>query len=251
MLIKFIDVKTFYSRAETFEMLSCDVSWILNIDTAVQTASICLAKNEKNIAVKINSSQNDHASWLQAAIVSLLLEHEVQMKDLAAIAVSAGPGSYTGLRVGMATAKGLCYALQIPLILISTLRMMAVSALKEKADFFCPMIDARRMEVFTAVFDESLKEIEAPRNQILSVTSFQNLLEQGQVVFFGNGSIKFKTAAATHPNAFFKNIETTAVQMAGLAFEKLSKKDFPNLAYSEPFYGKEFYSPAFNKLSNI
>jgi tRNA threonylcarbamoyladenosine biosynthesis protein TsaB len=226
------------------------VSWILNIDTAVQTASICLAKNEKSIAVKINSSQNDHASWLQMAIVSLLKEHEIQMKDLTAIAVSAGPGSYTGLRVGMATAKGLCYALQIPLILISTLRMMAVSALKEKGDFFCPMIDARRMEVFTAVFDESLKEIEAPRNQILSDTSFQNLLKQGQVVFFGNGSIKFKKVA-THPNAFFKNIETTAVQMAGLAFEKLSKKDFGNLAYSEPFYGKEFYSPAFNKLSNI
>jgi len=231
-------------------MLSCNVSWILNIDTAVQTASVCLAKDEKSIAVKINSSQNDHASWLHAAIVSLLQEHKVQMKDLAVIAVSAGPGSYTGLRVGMATAKGLCYALQIPLILISTLRMMAVSALKEKADFFCPMIDARRMEVFTAVFDESLKEIEEPRNQILSNTCFQNLLEHGQVIFLGNGSIKFKTIV-THPNAFFKNIETTAVQMTGLAYEKMNKKDFANLAYSEPFYGKEFYSPAFNKLSNI
>ena len=231
-------------------MLSCDVSWILNIDTAVQTASICLAKNERRIAVEINSSQNDHASWLQPAIVSLLQEHEVQIKDLTAIAVSAGPGSYTGLRVGMATAKGLCYALQVPLILISTLRMMAVSAIPQKADFFCPMIDARRMEVFTAVFDGALNEIEAPRNQILSNTCFQNLLEQGQVVFFGNGSIKFKTIV-THPNAFFKNIDTTAAQMTGLAYEKMNKKDFANLAYSEPFYGKEFYSPAFNKLSNI
>src|SRR5829696_5950202 len=99
-------------------MLSCNVSWILNIDTAVQTASICLAKNAESIAVKINSSQNDHAAWLQPAIVSMLQENNVQMKDLAAIAVSAGPGSYTGLRVGMASAKGLCYALQMPLILI-------------------------------------------------------------------------------------------------------------------------------------
>lgn len=231
-------------------MLSCNVSWILNIDTAVQTASICLAQNEECIAVKINSSQNDHAAWLQPAIVSMLQEHNLQMKDLAAIAVSAGPGSYTGLRVGMATAKGLCYALHIPLILISTLEMMAVSALKEDARFFCPMIDARRMEVFTAVFDNSLNEIEAPRNEILSETSFQNLLDKGHVVFFGNGSNKFKTLI-THPNAFFKNIEATAVQMTGLAYEKMSRNEFANLAYSEPFYGKEFYSPAFNKLSNI
>jgi len=198
-------------------MLSCNVSWILHIDTAVQTASVCLSKNEKSIGVKMNSSQNDHAAWLQPAIVSLLREHDVPMKNLAAIAVSAGPGSYTGLRVGMATAKGLCYALQLPLITLSTLKMMAVSALKENANFFCPMIDARRMEVFTAVFD---------------------------------GSNKFKTLV-THPNALFKNIETTAEQMAGLAFEKMKKKEFANLAYSEPFYGKEFYSPALNKLSNI
>ena len=231
-------------------MLSCNVSWILHIDTAVQTASVCLSKNEKSIGVKMNSSQNDHAAWLQPAIVSLLREHDVPMKNLAAIAVSAGPGSYTGLRVGMATAKGLCYALQLPLITLSTLKMMAVSALKENANFFCPMIDARRMEVFTAVFDHSLEEIEAPRNQILSDTSFQNLFVQGEVVFFGNGSNKFKTLV-THPNALFKNIETTAEQMAGLAFEKMKKKEFANLAYSEPFYGKEFYSPALNKLSNI
>ena len=226
------------------------MSWILHIDTAVQTASICLAKNEKSIAVKLNASQNDHAAWLQPAIVSMLQEHSVSMKNLAAIAVSAGPGSYTGLRVGMATAKGLCYTLQIPLISISTLKMMAVSAVEENVNFLCPMIDARRMEVFTAVFDHSLNEIEAPCNQILSEASFQNLLDQSQVIFFGNGSNKFKTLVS-HPNAFFKNIETTAVQMTGLAFEKMNNKEFASLAYSEPFYGKEFYSPAFNKLSNI
>ena len=225
-------------------MLSCIVSWILHIDTAVQTASICLAKNEESIAIKINSSQNDHASWLQPAIVSMLEEHDVAIKNLNAIAVSAGPGSYTGLRVGMATAKGLCYALQIPLILISTLKMMAVSALKEKTDFFCPMIDARRMEVFTAVFDQSLNEMEAPHNKILSESSFQNLLDRGQIVFFGNGSIKFK-ALVTHPNAVFKTIETNAMHMTGLANEKMIKREFADLAYSEPFYSKEFYSPAF------
>ena len=225
-------------------MLSCNVSWLLHIDTAVQTASICLAKNEASIAIKIYSSQNDHASWLQPAIVSMLEEHNVAIKNLNAIAVSAGPGSYTGLRVGMATAKGLCYALQIPLILISTLKMMAVSALTEKTDFFCPMIDARRMEVFTAVFDQTLNEMEAPHNKILSETSFQNLLGQGQALFFGNGSNKFKTLV-THPNAAFKPIETNAAHMTGLAYEKKVKREFADLAYCEPFYSKEFYSPAF------
>lgn len=226
------------------------MSLILNIDTAVQTASICLSRNEKSIAVKLNASQNDHAAWLQPAIVSLLGEHDVRMKDLAAIAVSGGPGSYTGLRVGMATAKGLCFALQIPLILISTLKMMAVNALEEKADFFCPMIDARRMEVFTAVFNLSLEHVVEPGNLILFETSFEDLLNRGPIIFFGNGSEKFRRLV-THPNAFFKKIETTAEQMPGLAYQKMKKKEFGNLAYSEPFYGKEFYSPAFNKLSNI
>ena len=231
-------------------MLPCNVSWILHIDTAVQTASICLSKNEKSVAVKINSSQNNHAAWLQPAIVSLLQEHEVPMKNLAAVSFSAGPGSYTGLRVGMATAKGLCYVLQIPLILISTLKMMAVSAVEENGHLLCPMIDARRMEVFTAVFDHSLNEIQEPSNYILSENSFQNVLDQGQVIFFGNGSDKFKTLT-THPNAFFKKIDTTAEQLTALAYQKWNKKEFANLAYSEPFYGKEFYSPALKKLSNI
>ena len=167
------------------------MSWFLNIDTAVKTASVCLAKDEESIGIKINTSQNDHASWLQPSIALLLSENNVSIEELDAIAVSAGPGSYTGLRVGMATAKGLCFALNKPLILISTLKMMAAGVLSETSSLICPMIDARRMEVFTAVYNHSLDAILKPHNHILSPDSFNEILEQNIVVFFGNGSDKF------------------------------------------------------------
>lgn len=219
------------------------MNWILNIDTAVQTASICLAIDGQKVGAKINPSQADHAAWLQPAIATLLLEHNLSIQDIAAVAVSAGPGSYTGLRVGMATAKGLCYALNKPLILINTLQMMAVSVLNEPSSFICPMIDARRMEVFTAVYDHSLNTIVEPHNCILTENSFMELLAQEQVIFFGNGSKKFERILC-HSNAIFKDVETTAEQMVSLGYQSFLKRAFANLAYSEPFYGKEFYSPA-------
>ena len=222
------------------------MSWILNIDTAVQTASVCLAKDGQKIAININSSQADHAAWLQPAIAKMLNEHRVPITELSAIAVSAGPGSYTGLRVGMATAKGLCYALQKPLILINTLQMMAAGAVKEDASFLCPMIDARRMEVFTAVFNRSLEMLIAPHNHILSSDSFSELLSQGAVMFFGNGGDKFKDLVS-HPNAIFKYLETTAEQMVALSYQSYQKQDFADLAYSQPLYTKEFFSPTFRK----
>ena len=223
------------------------MSWLLHIDTAVQLGSVCLSKDDKSIGVKINSSQNDHAAWLQPAIDSLLQEYNVQLKDLDAIAVSAGPGSYTGLRVSMATAKGLCYALQKPLILVGTLKMMAAGALHVEADFFCPMIDARRMEVFTALFDTNLKELIKPHNCILSEADFSSFLEKGKVVFFGNGSDKFQPLVS-HPNAIFKQLEITSEQMVGLAYQNLKKNEFADLAYSEPLYSKEFFSPSLRTI---
>ena len=223
------------------------MSWLLHIDTAVQLGSICLSRDEENIGLKINSSQNDHAAWLQPAIHSLLKEHGVELKDLDAIAVSAGPGSYTGLRVSMATAKGLCYALQKPLILVGTLKMMAAAALSNEADFFCPMIDARRMEVFTALFDADLKELIKPHNSILTDADFSSFLEKGKIVFFGNGSSKFQPLVS-HPNAIFKHLEITSEHMVGLAYQQWQKKNFAELAYSEPLYNKEFFSPSLRTL---
>lgn len=219
------------------------MNWILNIDTAVQTASVCLAGDGNAISTVTNPSQKDHAAWLHAAIQDLLKENNIALTQLKAIAVSAGPGSYTGLRVAMATAKGLCYVLHVPLITISTLKMMATAAIDEPTEFLCPMIDARRMEVFAAVFDKQLQEIVPPKNFILTEETFHELLNQHTITFFGNGSDKFQPLCQ-HPNAVFKKIEANAASMASLSYQSFRKGEFADLAYSEPYYGKEFYSPA-------
>lgn len=170
-------------------------------------------------------------------------ETGLSLSQLDAIGISAGPGSYTGLRVGMSTAKGLCYALQKPLITVSTLQMMALAGKEDSNTLLCPMIDARRMEVFTAVYDTSLQEILSPINLILDENSFSSLLNQHSIIFFGNGSPKFQAITA-HPNAHFKQVNATAQHMTTLVFNKLQQKSFADLAYAEPYYGKEFYSPS-------
>ncbi|MBD0333460.1 MAG: tRNA (adenosine(37)-N6)-threonylcarbamoyltransferase complex dimerization subunit type 1 TsaB [Chitinophagaceae bacterium] len=192
------------------------MSPILNIDTAVEAASVCLANEATILGLKVNPSRKDHATWLHVAIAEVMEGCNCSMEELEAVAVSAGPGSYTGLRVGMAAAKGLCYALQKPLISISTLKMMAVAALTESTDLICPMIDARRMEVFTAVYDKQLNEIIPSQNYILNGDSFEALLEKHTITFFGNGSSKFQNITS-HPNASFKNIEATAQHMVPLS----------------------------------
>jgi tRNA threonylcarbamoyladenosine biosynthesis protein TsaB len=217
------------------------VSLILNIDTAVQTASVCLSENDKPIAVKVNPSQKDHASWLQPAIKEIIDEQSLKISYLDAISISEGPGSYTGLRVGMASAKGLCFALGIPLITINTLQMMAVAALNEPTTFLCPMIDARRMEVFTALFNKNLEQQPGPVNVILDETFLQDVLSSNTITFFGNGSEKWKGMVKSN-NACFKHFEATAEHMAGLSYIRLKARQFADLAYAEPFYGKDFHS---------
>jgi tRNA threonylcarbamoyladenosine biosynthesis protein TsaB len=219
------------------------VSLILNIDTAVQTASVCLSLDGECIGLKINPSQKDHAAWLHIAIEELLSDRKFTLSSLHAIAVSAGPGSYTGLRVGMATAKGLCYALNLPLITVSTLQMMAIAAQEEPTDLLCPMIDARRMEVFTAVYNKTLTEVVSPANIILTETFLNNLLEEHTITFFGNGSPKF-AKLINNKKAIFKHIDATAEHIGKLSNVFYQQKIFADLAYSEPFYGKEFYSPS-------
>jgi tRNA threonylcarbamoyladenosine biosynthesis protein TsaB len=213
----------------------------LNIDTAVVSASLCLAKDDQVLKLKVNPSQKDHASWLHVAIKEMMEEAGLSLNELDAIAVSSGPGSYTGLRVSMATAKGLCYALQKPLITVSTLKMMAVAAIDASTDLLCPMIDARRMEVFTAVYDHSLVEILSPVNIILEKESFKEQLHTSSILFFGNGSEKFKSLV-TDSNAVFQNLEANAEHMTGLSFSQFEKKEFADLAYAEPYYGKAFYT---------
>lgn len=217
------------------------MSIILNIDTAVQTSSVCLAQNDQPIAVKINPSQKDSAAWLNVAIKELLDETHLSFQQLDAIAVSEGPGSYTGLRVGMATAKGLCYALNKPFITINTLQMMASAARHKHQGLLCPMIDARRMEVFTAVFDQELKPVLPPTNLILNENSFSDLIQENTILFCGNGAHKFQEIVK-HSTAVFDFTEADASAMAGLAYPKFLTQDFADLAYSQPSYGKDFHS---------
>jgi tRNA threonylcarbamoyladenosine biosynthesis protein TsaB len=183
---------------------------------------------------------------LHVAIQDILQQNNYSPNQLSAIAVSAGPGSYTGLRVGMATAKGLCYALSVPLITVDTLQMMASAVKEPLTDLLCPMIDARRQEVFTAIFDKELNNVIPASNLILSERSFQDHLQKHTILFFGNGSLKASTVIK-HSNAFFVNSVATAQDMVFLASKKYKSGQFSDLAYSEPFYGKDFHSPISKK----
>jgi tRNA threonylcarbamoyladenosine biosynthesis protein TsaB len=191
------------------------VSIILNIDTAVQTSSICLAENDLALSLRVNPSQKESAAWIHSAIQEMMDQTGYSLQQIDAIALSAGPGSYTGLRVGMATAKGLCYALNIPLIAVNTLKIMAYAAKGLSDGLVCPMIDARRMEVFTAVFDQELNEMIPPFNLVLDQSSFNSLLEKEKILFFGNGSTKFQSVIH-HPQALFQNIDVKSKNIIAL-----------------------------------
>ena len=221
---------------------------ILNIDTATEKASICLSKGDEIIHTLYNEEQKDHAGWIQPAIQQLMKEASYTLKDVKAVAVTEGPGSYTGLRIGLSTAKGLCFALQVPLITENTLRVMAMAA-KEKwllgsdeSILLCPMIDARRMEVFTAVYDKQLKEIRTPNSLIIDDFSFKKELNKNFILFFGGGSCKWKPLCSS-PNALFRDdVIYLAPFLSKLAAARFLQHQYTDLAYSEPAYLKEFYS---------
>jgi tRNA threonylcarbamoyladenosine biosynthesis protein TsaB len=216
---------------------------ILNIDTSVETASVCLSDKTEVIKLAISENQKDHAVWLHTAVDDLLKDTGLRINDLNAVAISFGPGSYTGLRIGLSTAKGLCYALQIPLICINTLQMMAHAIKKESGEFICPLIDARRMEVFAAVYNKSLDEIIKPFAMIIDKISFADLLSSDKVIFCGNGSKKLQNVLF-HDNAIFSDSIATAADLSHLSYKYFQEKKFADLAYTEPLYIKEFYSAA-------
>lgn len=218
---------------------------LLCIDTSTTHASVALAKDGNVIGLRSNANQRDHASFLQPAIHSLLQEANQNLKELEAIAVTSGPGSYTGLRVGFASAKGLAYALDIPLIAIETTLVMSAAALphlsKEDSALLCPMIDARRMEVFTAIYSTSLQSVSPISALILTGESFAPKLKDSRIFFFGDGAPKWQTIC-THSNALFLMVDWNAGNMAELAERFYTQKEFVSLAYSIPVYGKEFHS---------
>ena len=220
---------------------------ILLIDTAVSSASVCLARDGEQISLRTNDSQKDHAAWIHTAIRDVLKEGNSDIEKISAVAISNGPGSYTGLRVGLSAAKGICYASNKPLITINTLLLMAMAAKECEADLLCPMIDARRMEVFTAVYTKELQQVIAPCSMILEENSFQSLLDKNIICFFGNGSEKFFSTFSPK-NALLKPVVFSAANMIKLVYNKFEYSDFEDLAYSEPFYFKEFYLPSVKPL---
>lgn len=218
---------------------------ILNIDTATEIATISIAKGDNVIDSLINKDQKEHASFLQPAIKQLLRQTGYTFEQLNAVCVTAGPGSYTGLRVGMASAKGICYGLKIPLITLSTLEVMTTSIIiktdEPAAYLYCPMIDAGRMEVFTALFDMELNLIVAAGALILQPDSFKDYLKERKIIFCGNGANKFLNQSH-HSNLIFKNIGDTSSAMAMLSSDKFQQKKFTDLSHSEPEYLKQFYT---------
>jgi tRNA threonylcarbamoyladenosine biosynthesis protein TsaB len=224
---------------------------LLNIDTATEHASICLSDNTNMLAMEKSSNQKDHASFLQPAIKKIFERSKLELSALDAIAVTAGPGSYTGLRVGLASAKGLCYALNKPLILLNTLEVMANASITQTYHslltthnfLYCPMIDARRMEVFSAVYDHSLQVVMQPQAIILNKESFHALLQEYSIIFSGSGAGKFKTISEDE-NAKFTNVIYTAQDMISLSVKSFTHHHFADVAYSAPFYLKEFFTPS-------
>lgn len=207
-----------------------------------------MARDEQVLAYAEEFTANSAAGWLHPAIQSLFQQTNTSLSDVDAVGVSIGPGSYTGLRIGLAAAKGLGYALNKPLIGIGTLHMMAAAALAQIKDLpagalLCPMIDARRMEVFTALYNQQLDEITAPTAIIIDEKSFEKELTKSPIIFFGNGSNKC-APIIKHPQAVFQNVIANAQHLVPVAVESFRQQQFLSLAYSEPFYGKAFYSPS-------
>lgn len=218
--------------------------YILNIHTATEEAIVNICDGKKVLATLYNNDPKQHASFLHTAIKEILAGEKITPKDLNAVGVTRGPGSYTGIRVGLATAKGLCFALNIPLITYNTLEVMAYTMISELQDtnaLYCPMIDARRMEVFTAIYNYNLKEVFAPAAVILDSSTFTNVAEDKKLIFSGTGSLKFKNQVENLHATFYPQITITSRALAFCGDSSFSKENFDDIAYSRAEYLKEFY----------
>lgn len=213
--------------------------YILNIETATKNCSVSLAKNGETILCKEIAEQGySHAEKLHVFIEDILKETAITVRDLKAVAVSKGPGSYTGLRIGVSTAKGLCYALGIPLISIDTLEVLAKQVVVEKG-LIVPMIDARRMEVYSSVFDTTHTKIKEVQAEVLTENSYAEIIEP--IYFVGDCQEKCQTVLTAANFRFLPEIIfPSANEMSSLSYEKFLKNEFEDVAYFEPFYLKDF-----------
>ena len=223
------------------------MSLILNLETSTHICSVSLSEGDKIIAWKEDSEGRNHATLLSVFIEDLLKENGLNPEDLDAIAVSKGPGSYTGLRIGVSTAKGMAYALSKPLISVNTLKMMAVGYLQiheelksQNKVLLIPMIDARRMEVYSAIYNPSLDTIRTIEADIIDENSFKNYTDKYQIIIFGDGAEKC-SAVLNHPKINIdKEYNLSSKFMAEISNKKYEQKLFEDVAYFEPFYLKDF-----------
>lgn len=226
------------------------MAYILHIETSTPTCSVSISENSEILAVRESHVDKSHAELLAVFIQELFEETGINPKKLDAVNVSKGPGSYTGLRIGVSTAKGLAYGMNIPLISVNTLEAMAWGMLKSQeykslvqsddSYFLCPMIDARRMEVYTALFNSELKVLSKTAALVIDSESFNDWLGRGRICFFGNGAFKCKETIR-HNNAIFMiEFNNSSRYMAELAFKSYEAKDFEDVAYFDPYYLKDF-----------
>lgn len=216
------------------------MAYILNIETSTTNCSVSLSFEGETLVLKEDYDKNySHAERLHVYIDEVLKQAHIKSSQLDAIAASKGPGSYTGLRIGVSAAKGLCFALGKPLIAISTLEALALQV-KTEEGIIIPMLDARRLEVYSAVFDSSYNRLRETQAQVLNDDSFKSYLEEGKVTFIGNGVAKTKELII-HNNAIFIDGKLpSADQMSQLAYNKYKKNDIEDVAYFEPYYLKDF-----------
>jgi tRNA threonylcarbamoyladenosine biosynthesis protein TsaB len=222
---------------------------ILCLDTATAVCSVALGRDRELLQKKESDIPNVHSTFIITFIGEVLQLAEVSLAQIDAVAVGKGPGSYTGLRIGVSTAKGLCYALGKPMIAISSLQALAhgmaetyrQKGMTSRDILFCPMIDARRMEVYAALYDLNNQEIREIRAEIVTEESFHEYLKDHQVVFFGDGAAKCQPVLHKHPRAIFHPaFLSSASYLIPLAEQQFNEKQFVDVAYFEPFYLKEF-----------
>jgi tRNA threonylcarbamoyladenosine biosynthesis protein TsaB len=227
------------------------LAFILNLESSTKVCSVSLAENGNTISFREHFGEYAHAEKLTVFARDVIQEAGLTFSDLSAVAVSKGPGSYTGLRIGVSAAKGFAYALDIPLISVPTLQSMAFSAIKKlnvEDKLLCPMIDARRMEVYTAIYDKELNIITDVAAEIIDENSFSEIFEKHSILFFGDGAAKCKAVFEDNPHAYFAEIEPSAVDLAELSFKKFKEQAFEDVAYFEPYYLKEFVTTTPKKL---
>lgn len=228
------------------------MSIILGIETSTKVCSIAISKNNQLLAMEEVGGAYTHAENVNPFIEKVVKKASINFSDIDAIAVSKGPGSYTGLRIGVSSAKGLCYALNKPLIAIGTLQAMALRMAKQSANknlLFCPMIDARRMEVYAAIYDANNELIEPISAKIIDENSFAEVLTNHKVMFFGDGATKCKAVLEGNSNALFDDDTLpSAIEINELASKKLNNNELEDVAYFEPFYLKDFIATTPKKI---